>query len=246
MSPFEALYGHKPCYFGLSSSAACATPDLDTWLQEKQLMQALIQQQLGRAQQRMKYQADKNRSERSFEVGDEVFLKLQPYVQSSLAPRSNQKLAYKFFGPFPVIAKIGKVAYKLQLPAHAQLHPVFHVSQLKKAVSSALAPAAIPINLDGFQVPEKILGRRLHPDGLKLTAQVLVKWSGMDDSLATWENVESLCQQFPHAPALEQAGCYRRGSVSNPEEQPASSSNGPRRSKRAAQPNRRFINNEWA
>jgi len=35
-------------------------------------------------------------------------------------------------------------------------------------------------------------------------------------------------------------------SVSNPEEQPASSSNGPRRSKRAAQPNRRFINNEWA
>jgi len=218
MSPFEALYGHKPCYFGLSSSATCATPDLDTWLQEKQLMQALIQQQLGRAQQRMKYQADKNRSERSFEVGDEVFLKLQPYVQSSLAPRSNQKLAYKFFGPFPVIAKIGKVAYKLQLPAHAQLHPIFHVSQLKKAVPSALAPAAIPINLDGFQVPEKILGRRLHPDGLKLTAQVLVKWSGMDDSLATWENVESLCQQFPHAPALEQAGCYRRGSVSNPEE----------------------------
>ena len=106
-------------------------------------------------------------------------------MQSSLAPRSNQKLAYKFFGPFPVIAKIGKVAYKLQLPAHSQIHPVFHVSQLKKAVSSSLAPTAIPANSDGLQIPEKILGKLMHPDGLKLTAQVLVKWSGMDDSLAT-------------------------------------------------------------
>ena len=183
---------------------------------------------------------------KSVEVGDEVFLKLQPYVQSSLAPRSNQKLAYKFFGPFPVIAKIGKVAYKLQLPAHSQIHPVFHVSQLKKAVSSSLAPTAIPANSDGLQIPEKILGKRMHPDGLKLTAQVLVKWSGMDDSLATWENMDSLCQQFPHAPALEQAGCYRRGSVSNSDEQMPSASTGPRRSKRAAQPNRHYASNEWA
>jgi ribosomal protein L21E len=52
-------------------------------------MQSLVKQHLARAQDRMKRQADKGRSERSFQVGDSVYLKLQPYVQSSLAPRSN-------------------------------------------------------------------------------------------------------------------------------------------------------------
>jgi hypothetical protein len=52
-------------------------------------------------------------SERVFNVGDQVFLKLRPYVQSScLAPRANQKLAFKLFGPFTIIDKIGAVAYK--------------------------------------------------------------------------------------------------------------------------------------
>jgi hypothetical protein len=51
----------------------------------------------------MKQQADKGRSERSFHVGDLVFLKIQLYIQSSLAPRSNQKLSFKFFGSFEVL-----------------------------------------------------------------------------------------------------------------------------------------------
>jgi hypothetical protein len=76
----------------------------------------------------MKRQADKGRSERQFQVGDQVYLKLQPYVQSSLAPRSNQKLAFKFFGPYPVVRRIGSVAYKLKLPDDSSIHPVFHVS----------------------------------------------------------------------------------------------------------------------
>jgi ribosomal protein L21E len=66
-------------------------------------MQNLVKQHLHRAQDRMKQQADKGRSKRQFKVGDMVFLKLQPYVQSSLAPRSNQKLAFKFFGPYKVV-----------------------------------------------------------------------------------------------------------------------------------------------
>jgi hypothetical protein len=63
----------------------------------------------------MKAQAG-NRSERQFEVGDMVFLKLQPYIQTSVAPRSNQKLAFKFFDPFKILSKVGQVAYKLDPP----------------------------------------------------------------------------------------------------------------------------------
>jgi hypothetical protein len=82
----------------------------------------------------MKSQADKKRVERRFEVGDQVFLKLQPYVQTSIARRSNQKLSYKFFGPYKVLQKLGNVAYKLELPPDSQIHLVVHVSLLKKAV----------------------------------------------------------------------------------------------------------------
>jgi hypothetical protein len=63
----------------------------------------VIRQHLNRANVCMKNHADKGRTELSFEVGDLVFLKLQPYIQSSLAPRANQKLVFKFFGPFSVV-----------------------------------------------------------------------------------------------------------------------------------------------
>jgi hypothetical protein len=64
----------------------------------------------------MKVQADKNRSEIVFQVGDQVFLKLQLYVQSSLAKRSHQKLAFKYSVPYTILDNIGSVAYMLNLP----------------------------------------------------------------------------------------------------------------------------------
>ena len=97
-------------------------------------MTDLIRQHLARAKEPMKRQADKKRSERQFNVGDMVFVKLQPYVQSTLAPRSNQKLSFKFYGPFQITECIGSVAYKLMLLSSAAIHPVFHVSQLKATV----------------------------------------------------------------------------------------------------------------
>jgi hypothetical protein len=132
-SPFEALYGHPPRHFGIVDTTVCQSADLASWLQERALMQDLLKQHLVRGRQIMKDQADKHRSDRQFAVGDWVFLKVQPYVQRSVANRASHKLAFRYFGPFQVMARVGEVSYRLQLPDRALIHPVVHVSLLRRA-----------------------------------------------------------------------------------------------------------------
>lgn len=125
-------------------------------------MNDLIRQHLTRAKNRMKKKASRNCSERQFEVSDLLFVKLQPYIQSSLAPRANKKLSFKLFGAFLVVARIGSVAYELQLPASSSVHPVFHGSQLKLAVvvSPSVSSSPSPSDIGLLGVLEKILKHR--------------------------------------------------------------------------------------
>lgn len=210
-TPFFVLYGQSPRQLGLDASSTCSVAFLDEWLQQKYVMQNLIQQQLAQAQNRMKLQADKHRTERSFEVGTWVYVKFQPYVQTSVATRSSQKLSYRFFGPYMIIAKVGSVAYKLQLPDTSQVHPVFHVSQLKATIPVTHTVSPLPDSLDGLQVPQCILQKRVASSGTDVRLQALVQWSGLPASLATWEDVETLCQRFPRAPAWGQAATHQGG-----------------------------------
>jgi hypothetical protein len=100
----------------------------------------VIKDNLLKAQAKIKHQADKNRSDREFTMGDMVYLKLQPYTHTSLSAHRCLKLHSKFYGPFRVMQRIGSSTYKLLLPKKCQLHDVFHVSQLKKH----LGPQAVP------------------------------------------------------------------------------------------------------
>ena len=80
-----------------------------------------------------------NCSERSFDVGDWVFLRLQPYKQMFLKQaKKDNKLSPKYYGLYKVLQNTGTMAYKLELPAASRVHPVFHVSCLKKFIGDNL------------------------------------------------------------------------------------------------------------
>lgn len=119
-----------------------------------------------------------------------------------MVTRIHAKLAARYFGPFPIVARIGAVAYKLQLPEGSRVHPVFHVSLLKKAVGNYSEDATLPDQLEGegpeMVQPETILAARvvkLHDDSVQ---QLLIKWQGKSAEDATWEDAITIQSQFPH------------------------------------------------
>ncbi|XP_070004806.1 uncharacterized protein [Nicotiana sylvestris] len=137
----------------------------------------------------MKYYADKKRTKREFQVGDMVYLKLQPYRQTSIALRKNLKLSSKYNGHYQILARIGQVAYKLELPPDSKVHPVFYVSVLKKKVGNRVVLQTVLPSMgeDGqFLVkPIAVLQRQIVKNNNVLVVKVLVQWSNLPPEDAT-------------------------------------------------------------
>ena len=135
---------------------------------------------LQRAQQKMKEQDDSKRREVQWSIVDFVYVKLRPYRQTSLAQRTNEKLGPRFYGPFKILQKIGPVAYKLELPATVHIHPVFHVSLLKKAMGPQAASPTIPTSLSSdmelLVQPAAVLGIHLSTVPSVVGREVLIHW----------------------------------------------------------------------
>ncbi|XP_028802348.1 uncharacterized protein LOC114757451 [Neltuma alba] len=170
MSPFEAVYGvappvHLPYIVGDSPNEL-----VDRTCLSREMVLQLLKQHLSKAQHRMMQQANKNRSERHFSVGD-------------MSPK-----------------EIGTVAYELDLPPETRVHPVFHVSLLKKHVgpSNALTQSLPPVDVNGHFMlePEQLLGRKVVRRHNLPVTQVLVRWKFSQPEDATWEDLSAIKQQF--------------------------------------------------
>eukprot|EP00253_Pinus_taeda_P025117 PITA_25117 len=96
--------------------------------------------------------------------------------------------------------RIGEVAYKLALPPTAKLHPVFHVSCLKKVIgNNCRIQTSLPeLDEEGsiWLQPEQVLDTRERPLCGRVIREVLVKWKDTSPEDATWEPA-TLLQQFP-------------------------------------------------
>ncbi|KAI0516451.1 hypothetical protein KFK09_009130 [Dendrobium nobile] len=182
MTPFKVLYGRDPPHLVHYSHSSTPVSAVDQHLKERDQVLEELKRHLFRAQQLMKKQADGKRRDIQFAVGDKVYLKLRPYRQRTMAQRRNEKLAARYFGPFEVEERIGEVAYRLRLPPTARIHPVFHVSQLRRVVGEHAVSPELPSTLrEDMEVtlePLAVEGVRINEKGEKEFSYDLSKHSG--------------------------------------------------------------------
>ncbi|GKD23637.1 putative reverse transcriptase domain-containing protein [Tanacetum coccineum] len=104
------------------------------------------------ARDRQKSYADRRRKLLEFQVGDKVMLKVSPWKEVIRFGKRG-KLNHRYIGPFKVLAKVGTVAYRLELPDQlSRVHSTFHVSNLKKCFSDE----PLAISLDEIQIDDKL------------------------------------------------------------------------------------------
>ncbi|KAL5759632.1 hypothetical protein ACOSQ2_018470 [Xanthoceras sorbifolium] len=200
MTPFEALYGFRPPIYS-GSPRDYSDPESRAFVKDRDKIQHTLKESLIQAQSRMKTYADRKRTEREFNTGDHVYLKLQPYRQTTLVVRRNLKLVPRYFGPYQITERVGKVAYRLLLPPGSQIHPVFHVSQLKAKIGSRFTSnPQLPHTGPNGQIlaqPVAVLERKMVKKHNKAVVQYLIQWSTTSPEDATWEDAEMIHKSFP-------------------------------------------------
>ena len=110
-------------------------------------------------------------------------------------------LSPHFYGPYKVLARIGIVSYRLELPSNARIHPVFHVSQLKKTLGrqNHTVDELLWISYEGVvEEPAWIWDFRWVKHRGTVLQEALVQWIGLHLDDLTWERYSNLQQQFPH------------------------------------------------
>ena len=203
MAPFEALYGRKcrsPVCWNEIVEAQLTGPALILETTDKVKK---VRDNLQTARSRQKSYADLKRKPLDFQVGDRVLLKVSPW-KGVIRFGKKGKLAPRYVGPFKIVERIGKVAYRLELPPElGNVHPTFHVSNLKRC----LADENLHIPLDEIRVdktqkfgekPVEIMEREVKWLKRKRIPLVKVRWESKRGPEFTWEREDQMKANYPH------------------------------------------------
>ncbi|GJY08289.1 putative reverse transcriptase domain-containing protein [Tanacetum coccineum] len=152
---------------------------------------------------RQRSYADKRRKPLEFQVGDKVMLKVSP-SKGVIHFGKRGKLNPRYIGPFKILAKVGTVAYRLELPEQlSRVHSTFHVSNLKKCLSDE--PLAIPLDevhidekLNFIEEPVEIMDREVKRLKQSRIPIVKVRWNSRRGPEYTWEREDQMQKKYPH------------------------------------------------
>ncbi|GJR18690.1 putative reverse transcriptase domain-containing protein [Tanacetum coccineum] len=162
-----------------------------------------IKHRLQASRDRQRSYADKRRKPLEFQVGDKVMLKVSPW-KGVIRFGKRGKLNPRYIGPFKILAKVGTVAYRLELPEQlSHVHSTFHVSNLKKCLSDE--PLAIPLDeihvddkLNFIEEPVEIMDREVkHLNQSRITI-MKVHWNSRRGPDYNWEREDQMQKKYPH------------------------------------------------
>ena len=204
-TPFFLNYGYHP-WTGIDTYPEVKNESATQFANRMKEIHEEAAIALRQAADRMKEKFDAHtRPAKEYSPGDKVYLE----STNLKTHRPSRKLDDKRFGPFDVIEKIGRSAYKLKLPNSWQaLHPVFNESYLTPYRSSQFSqqhkpppPPSIEIEGEPEYEVEEIRDSRHHRGQL----QYLVHWKGYPREEDTWEptenvkNTQDLIDKFHHS-----------------------------------------------
>ena len=202
MAPFEALYGRR-CRTSLSWSEPGERRFFGVDLvKETEDKVRQIQSNLKIAQSRQKSYADKRRRSLTFNKGDFVYLKVSP-MKGVTRFGVKGKLAPRYIGPFQILKRYGKVAYRLKLPEHlSAVHDVFHVSQLKKCLrvpeqNVEIEGVGLESDLTYSEYPIRVLDQKDRVTRRRTIKFYKIQWNQHSEEEATWESEDYLLEKFP-------------------------------------------------
>ncbi|GKF47435.1 putative reverse transcriptase domain-containing protein, partial [Tanacetum coccineum] len=188
----KALYGRKcrsPICWAEVGEVQLTVPEI---VQETTKKIVKIKQRMQATRDRQKSYANLKRKPMEFQAGDKVMLKVSPW-KGVVRFGKRGKLNPRYVGPFKVLERVGKVAYKLELPEElSRVHNTFHVSNLKKCH----ADEPLVVLLDGLHFDDKLYFvkeqveimdhevKRLKRSRIPL---VKVRWNSKRGPEFTWE-----------------------------------------------------------
>jgi hypothetical protein len=194
--PFEVVYGRPPLPILPYTPGSSKTETADALPRSRDEMLAEVRQRLLQVQQLSKKYYNASHRALEFFVGDWVWLRLLHRTTQSLDPQVRRKLGLRYAGPFKIVERIGTVVYRLQLPADARVHDVFHVGLLKPHRGDPpAAPAELPALVDGriTSVPKTTLQAQLR----RTVWFVRIKWRGLGEEDGTWEKLDEFRAHYP-------------------------------------------------
>lgn len=204
MTPFQALYGRPPPAIPSYTEGLSPVHEVDQQLMTRDELLQQLKINLASSVNRMKQMADLKRRDISFDIGKQVLLKLHPYRQQTVFKQVHHKLVSRFYGPYVILKKCGPVAYKLDLPEGTHIHPVFHVSLLKRyqendELTEPQQTTLPPVSDKGVVAlePQKILDTHWVKQGGQLVEESLVQWKHLPPEDATWEQTMILNDKDP-------------------------------------------------
>ncbi|GJZ82978.1 putative reverse transcriptase domain-containing protein [Tanacetum coccineum] len=201
-APFETLYGWKcrsPVCWAEVEDAQLTGPELIHETTEKIVQ---IKQRIQAARDRQKSYADVRRKPLEFQVGDRVMLKVSPW-KGVVCFGKRGKLNPRYIGPFKVLANVGTIAYRLELPQQLSwVHSTFHVSNLKKCLSDE--PLAVPLDeihiddkLRFVEEPVEIMDREVKRLKRSRIPIIKVRWNSKRGPEFTWEREDQFRKKYP-------------------------------------------------